>query len=410
MLGTIHNLIKKNKQHIGPALNFVKRCICDITDMRDKPNTIDYVKLGFSIRDNWSVAYNLTDPYTYFSANPEWKFVSGDMLGVMMCHLVMAAQPTRVKPIAAVDSAAAFIGDYNDVRFGWVVYDDTADKLYVHRDHWDTYSKTLEKMFWEKYSGHHVVLGVQDEEKLTVQEDHDSDDFLTSQRAIEATRDIQKFLDLGINRSIIFYGPPGSGKSNMVKTIASMLKLRTIRINNLAKFSVDVVLEVLRIFNPDAVILEDIDNVAAEDISDILDKIERFNRNQKITFATANQMTRLDEALIRPGRFDEPIEIRTLDELVVRRMTNEDEEIIELVKFWPAAYIAELMKRVAARGREEALSNIKDLTDRIENLSDAHYELKNLPQLSPEDMMMLYDPSDKDQHIRELIESELESA
>lgn len=384
MFRKIRQYYKDNKQHITPAVSFVKRCIGDLAEMRDKPNLIDYAKFGLSIKENWENAYNLSDPYTYFANNQSWKFVSGDMLGTMICDLIISYQKNRLAPIAVVDSVAAFVGEVEGVRFGWIVYDDHPDKLYVLREHKDAYPKALEKAFWSQYSCHHVVLNIQEEEKIVITEDLDSNDFLAVERAVEASRDIQSFLDKGINRSIIYYGPPGSGKTNIVKNISSILGLRTIRINNLSKFSVEVVLEILRLFNPDAIILEDIDNVSTEDISDILDKVERFNRHQKVTFATANQVIRLDEALIRPGRFDEAIKIDKLDEKIVRKLTDNDEEIIEIVKEWPAAYIAELMKRVQARGKIVALSDYKDLTDRIENLSDAHYELKNPPRMREE--------------------------
>lgn len=386
MFNQIRKFFRDNKQHLTPAINFSKRCLSDVVEMREKPNYIDYFKLGFSFKENWDNAYNLNDPYTYFGNNPGWRFISGGMMGAMLCNLVIASQTTRMSPIAAVDAVAAFSGDVEGARFGWVMYDDQADKLYVTKDAMENYSKALETMFWKKYSCNHVVLGIQDEEKITISEDVDSKDFLTSERAAEACRDIQKFLDKGINRSIIYYGPPGSGKSNMVKNISTMLNLRTIRINNLSKFSVEIVLEILRIFNPDAVILEDIDNVATEEISDILDKVERFNRHHKVIFATANQIGKLDEALVRPGRFDEPIEIKTLDEKIILNMVNHDEEIFNIVQEWPAAYTIELMKRVQVRGREIALANYEDITDRIENLQDANYELKNHSMDSDEDM------------------------
>lgn len=401
MLLKMQKLLNDHKQHIAPVLTFTKRCLSDIVGMREKSNFIDYINLGFSFKENWEIAYNYNDPYTYFSGNPNWKFISGNMLGELICNLIMSSQTNRITPVVGVDSAAAFVCTMDGVKFGWVSYDERGDKLYVEKQHANTYHKVIEKIFWEIYQCQHVVLGLQDEEKITVHEDLDCKDFLISEKATLLSQDFQKFLDKGINRSCIFYGPPGTGKSNTVKNITSLLGLRTIRINNLSKFDSEIILDILRLFNPDAVILEDIDNVSVEEVSDLLDKVEKFNRRQKLILGTANQIHHLDEALIRPGRFDEAIEIKIIEKKVVRKIVNNDEEIFELVKEWPAAFIVELMKRVEVRGKAVALANYKDLTERIENLSETYYELKNPPRPPWEEDLDDMDPEEVVELMRE---------
>jgi SpoVK/Ycf46/Vps4 family AAA+-type ATPase len=134
--------------------------------------------------------------------------------------------------------------------------------------------------------------------------------------------------------------------------------------------------EIIKVVGPDCIILEDIDHLGHEEIVDLLDKIEDFNHENKLVFATANRVSRLDNALLRPGRFDEAIEIKNIDEEVLLKLVQGDSEIFEIVKNFPVAFAVELMKRVKILGKEEALQNIQDLQDRVDNFSLVNYELK----------------------------------
>lgn len=368
---------KKHKKHVKPLLELTQRCVDDLVGMRANPTVVDFAKLAFAIKTSVETAYGGKDPYAYFSSRDKWRTVEvSHSLKVAIYNLLRHASELQVSQIASLDSMAAFVVDVEDLRFGWTTYDDNIEEMYVSFEGLETYTNALARLFWKTYPSGHAVLGSSDPKVVYFQDDTKSEKFFETPRADLFALDIKEYLEHNIFRSVLFYGPPGSGKSNLVKSIAARLGLKTLRINNISDLSGQTIADAIRVFNPDAVILEDIDSVNTKDMSDLLDKLETFNNKQKVTFATANAVSQLDNALLRPGRFDEVNEIVHLDREVIIELVNGDEEIYKVARTFPAAFITELMKRVKVKGRDHALANIKDLTDRLDNIDKCNYELK----------------------------------
>lgn len=119
------------------------------------------------------------------------------------------------------------------------------------------------------------------------------------------------YLSLGIKKKIgiLLYGPPGTEKSSTAYSIAHYTGMRIIKINpkEVIRASVDV------ISNGSIFLFEEIDsfiNDAGANTQNIilrrdqlLDYIDSIPTDS-IVIATTNYIDRLDEALIRPGRFD----------------------------------------------------------------------------------------------------------
>lgn len=201
------------------------------------------------------------------------------------------------------------------------------------------------------------------------------DNFITSKKATEFSIHLDKFLKKGYSRSILFYGPPGTGKSNAVRNIASNLGTTTLRLNFSDISSVKpFLIEFLSIVKPDVIILEDIDHGDSSG-ERVLLLLELMNKNCKLLLATANDVSKLNDAIVRPERFDELHEIRTMDEEVLMGIVRGDAEIFNIVKDFPIVSTIELMKRVDVLGKEEALKSINDITQRLKNI-DKRYQCK----------------------------------
>lgn len=200
----------------------------------------------------------------------------------------------------------------------------------------------------------------------------DADDEIAShmsKRGKSIAAKVKKFLDGGLSRSILLYGPPGTGKSTMVRAIVRELNLSSlrIRVEDLEDMTNTTIFEAIKIFEPECIIIDDLDR--AHRMNHLLEMLERFNKKLKVVFATVNDKDSLGDALLRPGRFDELIEIKELDEETIKRILNEDDnEVFEIVKSWPIAYILEFVKRKTYMSRADALNDLVELRHRVKRV------------------------------------------
>lgn len=128
---------------------------------------------------------------------------------------------------------------------------------------------------------------------------------------------------------ILFYGVPGTGKSSLVKAIATTFNRSILNIS-IADFQYIDINKLVQSINTDKeqeyiVLLEDIDtlflNREAETDTEarkVINKLLQFldsnsSPNNVIFIATTNYVDRLDAALLRKGRFDIKVEIKQLN-------------------------------------------------------------------------------------------------
>lgn len=192
---------------------------------------------------------------------------------------------------------------------------------------------------------------------------------MPSKRANEYSRYLRKCIDAGVSRSVMLYGPPGTGKSTMARTIVENLGMKSfrIRVEDIAHIETSAVFEAISIFEPDAVILDDFDRSGMQ--AKLLETLEFFQQHVKLVIATVNNKNDLDEAILRPGRFDELLQIKQMDDDVVRAVLgNEHAFAYETVKDWPIAFIQEYVKRLRFMNPEEAAASVKELAQRVKRL------------------------------------------
>lgn len=253
---------------------------------------------------------------------------------------------------------------------------ESIEGIHVRNEDVEMARDVIKKAFWEAFGDQFLLMhkkrvfehGREVGEYLVFESDNEIEPHM-SKRAREIANKTKRFIANGVSRSIMLYGPPGTGKSTMVRAIVRDLNLSSlrIRVEDLQDMTNTAIFEAIRIFEPECVIIDDFDR--AHSMTHMLEMLERFNKKLKVVFATVNDKDSLGDAILRPGRFDELIEIKEIDqETVVRILGDEPQEVVDLVKSWPIAYILEYVKRRNNMSREDALNDLIELRHRVKQL------------------------------------------
>jgi hypothetical protein len=152
------------------------------------------------------------------------------------------------------------------------------------------------------------------------------------------------FKHLGIrpHRGVLLYGPPGCGKTLIAKAIANEIKAHFIAIRGpelLSKWHGESEQNLRDVFDeaillkPSIILFDEIDALAQRRTSSEIGRIEARFVNQLLTLmdgiedtsgicviATTNRPDLLDEALLRPGRFDYTLEVQKPNAAGCRRI------------------------------------------------------------------------------------------
>lgn len=124
-------------------------------------------------------------------------------------------------------------------------------------------------------------------------------------------------------RGIIAYGPPGTGKTTLAKFVESQQKdLTTIWVDFSQRDDLENAVKLARRYSPSMVVMEDLDigGLSRREVAGntslwtLLNTIDGRNNNDGILFlATTNNIEDVDDALLRPGRFDVCINVASPD-------------------------------------------------------------------------------------------------
>jgi hypothetical protein len=347
-----------------------------------KPGPITITKAAMS------VARTLTTSDLYYGEvlDPrQWKPMFPSCIKAQLLEVLEPRVTSKVNVSSSGDTIAYLITAEGGIRIGWVKdgEDGVATEILAHVDNFDKSVEFARNLLWKTVDASRIVLSsaVPNQEgnkgprrgrgeygQLRVS----TDDLVIaapSQFATDYAAYLKKHAELGHNRTVLFYGPPGTGKSTISRTLCDVLKLRSlrVRVEDVGSLGSEPVVEMMRIFNPDVVIFDDLDRAVSQVA--LLETLENLHKRIRFVFATVNHIENLQQALIRPGRFDELIEITKLDEAAVRKVLGpEYMDSFEAVKDWPIAFINEYVLRRKVLGKDKALAALDELRGRVDRL------------------------------------------
>jgi len=169
-------------------------------------------------------------------------------------------------------------------------------------------------------------------------------------------------LKVPMRRGILLYGPPGNGKTSLIRYIGSLLpRVGAMLLRPNATFDSDDLSSVIaewRDAAPAILVVEDLDwlltRVTVSTFLNLLDGVETVGGNGLLLVATTNHPEKLDPAINnRPGRFDAVIEIALPDaglrrEYFARQLPGWTDAVLDEMasrtEFLSFAHLAEIIR------------------------------------------------------------------
>jgi hypothetical protein len=347
--------------------------------LRDRPTRLDWVavalrgiSLVFRVRAEARARVS-SSPWDYFRCDgmePEWVLLPESLRELVIRH-VRDAEILPTHWDGQINSVSVVIGKLlGREEVGWISQPDDviAEGPYVRSDRQGETLSALGACMWRSFGGRHLLFGT---DGISVDLYADDEHQPTSQFRSVFKR-LECFANRRVSRSVLFAGPPGTGKSCGIRYLARALGAPSLRVELTALSrtfeqrrmspllgSVELIVKAL---HPEILIVDDIDRVADE--AELLHFLELAGRLCRVVLASANCTRVLTGALLRPGRFDELIEVDRPDPDIVRAIVGDNRDLVSRLEDLPIAYIAEFVKRRDSLGLDCALDELDELKAR----------------------------------------------
>lgn len=380
LVGLVNSVLDViNDTRVRKSMRFARDVVYDFNDYSssEKKGIVQKANLAVNLADNVLGLFNRNE-HTFFNDNEWTKYYPEDFFRIVenaTSHL------PRNEFQSSDDNERLVVVELTSGRIGWCRGADIDDhevqscEIYITKSRSEAVIEEVAELIWSRLGNAPVQVSRESSKRdigrktgFVVHPDK-FDTILTSDMSGKYADYARRCIVAGVNRAFLFYGPPGTGKSCMLRAIAKDLELKSMRFNidDLEVIDAIALSCLLDVFKPDIILIDDIDRCCRPDI--LFDLLERLKLSVKLLMATANRRNRLDQALLRPGRFDELVPIMKLDDNVTRHVLGDlCASDFDVVKDWPIAYIAEWKLRRQFMSTEEAKSSMEELQKRIDRM------------------------------------------
>ncbi len=342
--------------------------------LRDKPKVQDYAAIGLKVANSWTHHADKfrKKPFKGWSHVDIWEYK--DFL------FEIGKRKCEYEIIQEREDAKAILMNINGIKFGWEVYTDSSGargpyvSKNVSREDW---TKALGQMVWDELGANSCEIsrrknsgGEDPYDPGTVFKVDRQENVHESKVAHSILDRSRAFLEKGYNRSIMLYGVPGTGKSSAMRFVAKRFGKYSLRINvgDLDYLTSEDMLLAIELLRPSTLIIDDFDR--SINPTKLLTELEEFNNHVQLLMVSVNHIHQLDDAVIRPGRFDDIIEVDMLDEDIVNKLIGDNVplDVKKRLRRLPIAFVVEFHKRRDVLGLDKALEEVVDLEKRMSNL------------------------------------------
>lgn len=358
----------------------------------EKPSIYAFTRAGVHLLDEIAKWVEI-DPENHFPGS-EWVNPFGSEFAEVIVR-ALATYPRKVimtnkvsTHLIEVDleghTVAWFSNQFTRTTDVWVKIEDHAPAR-----------EAIQRALWRMYENKSIVLKrfkernyLRDTSWVTTFEVDDDVKPEQSLRAHELAEFIKRAIAGGKTRSMLLWGPPGSGKTCLARAVLDELGFRSLRlrVEDMSNIDNSTVFDAIKAFAPDAIVVDDLDRIQ-NGHNKLFEMLSHLKGHVKVVFGTANNKIKIPAPLRRPGRFDMRIKIDEIDEAVVRRVLGPaNEHLYPQVKTWPIVYVQELANQLDFLYPSEIKSIMKELRECMKELEADSSGRKQLqPKYDDED-------------------------